>query len=442
MGFQILRQVVFTCCLVLPVISQGEESTSEIKYQNGFEAMKADITNPERSFEFVQAAIEVGDLRGAIAALERILQINPGLANIQLELGVLYLRVGSPQIAKLHLESSLSAPDVPVLVRERAESLLAQSERTSSRHFFAGSTYLGGRFDTNANAAPTSRNVRVQGQNGLLDEDNTGREDFSGEFVGTIQYTYALDSQAGNRIEANFLTYNRRYNRSSEINVNTVDLDVGPRFYIGSILNPDFSIKPFLSASGLFLDDESYSRSLGGGINFRKFFSLAWFGDLTLEAADQKFYNSDQRPTSSNRSGIFYAIRTRLNYQIRPTTLLSGNVEVERRDAGANFESLNRGNLKLAVTQSYQAPFGLTRKPWSSSLSAGVRRSEYDEADVAIDPSQKRRDTRVDVIFSNNVPVTESLTLVLSAQYTNNESSLPNFEFESWGGSIGFSASY
>ena len=71
--------------LTLPITSysQGTLSDAERRYQQAFDAMRADLANPERSFEFVQAAIAAGDQRGAIAALERILQINPSLANIQ-----------------------------------------------------------------------------------------------------------------------------------------------------------------------------------------------------------------------------------------------------------------------------------------------------------------------------------------------------------------------
>jgi hypothetical protein len=50
--------------------------------------MMQDLSDPERPFEFAEAAGEVDDVRGAIAALERILPLNPNLPNIALELGV------------------------------------------------------------------------------------------------------------------------------------------------------------------------------------------------------------------------------------------------------------------------------------------------------------------------------------------------------------------
>lgn len=86
--------------------------------------MVADLANPERSFEFVQAAVDAGDLRGAIAALERILLINPDLPNIQLELGVLYRRAGAAELGDAYIREALAAEDVPPEVRERAEAIL------------------------------------------------------------------------------------------------------------------------------------------------------------------------------------------------------------------------------------------------------------------------------------------------------------------------------
>ena len=119
----VLRALAVVILLVKPfqALSLAQEPSPSLKnqYDKAFAAMMADLTNPELSFQFVKVAIEVGDLRGAIAALERILLINPSLANIQLELGVLYLRVGNAELAQDYLSQSDSGPwDT----RRRAES--------------------------------------------------------------------------------------------------------------------------------------------------------------------------------------------------------------------------------------------------------------------------------------------------------------------------------
>ncbi|MBC7943690.1 MAG: DUF560 domain-containing protein [Burkholderiales bacterium] len=419
-----------------------QQPNADQRYQDTFEAMMAEPADAERSFNFAQAASAAGDFRGAIAALERILQVNPSLANIQLELGVLYLRVGASDLAASYLRRALLAPDVPDAVRDRAQSILARAERSRQKHFVTGSVYAGARYDSNANAGPESRAVRVLGIDGLLDEGSTGRNDFSGELVGALSYTYALDSQAGHEIEANFLTYNRRYDESSEININSLGFDVGPRFYFGPLLEPTLSVRPFVSASYIFLDDEGYLRQAGGGVNVRQFFGPASFVEGAIEASDQKFFNSEERAATSLRSGPFVEGRSNFAWQFLPATRLFGGLSIGRRDSEADFEAFNEGAARIGVTQVYPPPFGLTAYSWSTSLSAGIRRTVYDEADPLIDPTTKRQDSRADVILSNNIRMTRELTLVVSLQYTDNDSSLPNFEYDNKGASVGIAYSF
>lgn len=432
------------CLLITATSSSGaepgelEESTRlEQDYQTKFDAMMEDFANPERSFEFVQVAVKTGDLRGAIAALERILKIDPDLSNIRLELGLLYLRVGSPELAAAYIRQTLQDPAVPSWIRTRAQVLLAQAEGSATRHFISGTVYLAGRYDSNANAGPSGQEVRVGGANGLLDEQDTGQESASAELIGTFQYAYALDSQSGNQIEVDFLTYNRRYEDTSSINTNVVDLDVGPRFFFGPIFDPDFSLRPYVSANYLWLDDDGYMRGLGGGLNIRKLFGLRALADATLSAEHQDFSNSSDRPTADDRTGPYYSGRGRLSYQLLPRTLLFATASGAKRDSDEDFESFDEGGGGLGVTQTYNAPFGVTGISWSSSLSASIRRTVYDEADPSIDPDEKRKDTRIDVNFSTNIPVSRSFTVVVTGLYTDNDSNLPNFDYDNWAGSLG-----
>jgi len=418
---------------------QSEEPTKlEQAYQTKFDAMMEDLANPERSFEFVQVAVKTGDLRGAIAALERILKIDPDLSNIKLELGLLYLRVRSPDLAANYIRQTLTDPAVPAWIRTRAKVLLAQAEGSASRHFFSGTLYAAGRYDDNANAAPQDQNVRVRGQDGLLDQEDTGQSDSSAELVGSFQYAYALDSQAGNQIEADLLFYNRRYLDQSRLNVNTVDLDLGPRFYFGQLYNPDFSLRPYVSGSYLLLDDDTYQRSFGGGLNVRKLFGLNLLTEGTVEGLHQDYSDTSRQPTATERTGPYYTASGRVTYQLLPATVVTARAGAAKRDADEDYESFGEWNGGLSVTQSFKAPFGLTATSWSSSLSTTLRRVVYDEADPAIDPNQKRKDTRVDVNLSFNVPLGTKVTMVLNGLYTKNDSSLSNFDYDNWGGGLGF----
>jgi hypothetical protein len=407
-----------------------------------FESMMAAPADPERAFEFARAAAATGDLRGAIAALERILRINPGLSNIELELGVLYLRAGSPDLAALYLRRALAAHDMPPAVRDRAQSLLARAERAQRRHLFTGSLYAGMRYDENANAGPDSRLVRVLGVDGLLDEAATGQNDVSAELAGAINYTYALDSQAGHEIEANLGAYNRFYRQVTEFDFNSLTFDIGPRLYVGAVPEPSLSVRPYLLGSYVLLDYDDYLGYAGAGVNVRKFLGPLSYVEATLEASDQNYHDSATRPTNSLRSGTYIDLRGGANLQLTPTTRLFGGLGYARRDSRVDFESFDEGGLRLGVTQLHPAPFGLTALSWSTSLSATVRRTAYDAADPAIDPNEKRTDTRADLSLSTNARLSPALTAIATLQYTDNDSTLPNFDYDNWGVAMGLAWSF
>ena len=64
--------------LALPALGQ-EELTIQQQYDAAFLKMYQDIGNLDKTFHFAELAIAVGDLEGAIAALERMLIIDPDL---------------------------------------------------------------------------------------------------------------------------------------------------------------------------------------------------------------------------------------------------------------------------------------------------------------------------------------------------------------------------
>ncbi|MGF6851413.1 surface lipoprotein assembly modifier [Paraburkholderia sp. CI3] len=427
---------------VAPVELAPNQGNFSPQYRAAFEAMMADPTNAERSFRFAKAAASEGDLRGAIAALERILKINPGLSNIRLQLGELYLRAGATDLAAIYLRQALLAPDVPGPLRQRAQSLLGQAERAQRKHFLTGSIYVGGRYDTNANAGPSSRDVRVLGQQGLLNEQALGHSDWSAEVGGTLNYTYAFDSQAGNDLEANFTTYNRRYKDTHLLNQNTFGTDIGPRFYLGGVLDPSWSIRPFVSATYLLLNSRDYLGGYGGGVNVQKILASASFFDLTLETSDQHFFNQSAYPTNSNRSGLYTELRASISYQVLSGTRIFSGLSIAQRNSDAGFESFKDIGLGVGVTQVYPAPFHVTDYSWSTSLYAGAYRSIYNEADPAVDPNVKRQDNRFDIALSTNIRLTQTLTLTAVVQYTNNNSTLPNFKYHDTSGSLGLAWSF
>ena len=98
----------------------------EQQYEEAFQVLFQDPGNLEKTFKFAELAVEIGNFETAISSLERMLLVNPDLPRVRLELGVLYFRLGSYQIAKTYLNRALEGPSVPDSVRERVEVFLAE----------------------------------------------------------------------------------------------------------------------------------------------------------------------------------------------------------------------------------------------------------------------------------------------------------------------------
>jgi tetratricopeptide (TPR) repeat protein len=414
---------------------------TEARYDAALEATKSDAADLDKAFAFVKAAIAAGDLTGAVAALERILRINPALANIELELGVLYLRLGAPDLAAKYIEQSLESPDVPPWVRNRALGLLARAEAAKSRHQVAYSFSAAGRYDDNANAAPFDADVRVFGQNGQLSDEDTGQDDTSTELVAGLNYIYAFDSQAGNHLEVDASTYHRKYDELSELDVNTARIEVGPRFHFGPILSPSTSLRPYVSSSLLYLDGDKYLVSYGGGFNVRALRSSTLVLDLFFDYDEQDYSDTDSQPTADDRSGPLYTALARVTLLPSPASLLTVDITGGVREADADFEDRDQYGARAAYTH-YISTRASGRPLFSLNLWGGAEWLEYQAADPTVDPNEERDDTRLTAGIGVGVPFGQHWNALLSVQYTDNDSSLPNFEYDNWGASLGVRGSF
>jgi tetratricopeptide (TPR) repeat protein len=98
-------------------------------YDKAFQATLEKPSDPETLARFADLAVKVGDIEGAISALERLLLIDANQPEVKLELGVLYYRLGSKEAALTYLEGARSSPEASPQVRGRAEEFLKAARR-------------------------------------------------------------------------------------------------------------------------------------------------------------------------------------------------------------------------------------------------------------------------------------------------------------------------
>jgi len=80
--------------------------------------------DPEVLAKFAQLAVQIGDIEGAISALERMLLIDGEQPEVKLELGVLYYRLGSTEAARTYLEEARTSPLASPETKQRASTYL------------------------------------------------------------------------------------------------------------------------------------------------------------------------------------------------------------------------------------------------------------------------------------------------------------------------------
>ncbi len=438
-----MRRTAWLGLSLLLIQPAGAAATPESRYEDALAAVLADVGNPDKSFDFVQAAIDVGDLRGAAGALERILLIDPRLANIQLELGVLYLRLGNAELGRYHIAQALRAPNVPTLVRSRAERYLAAASAASKRNFFHGYFSLGYRYETNANAAPDSPFVSVTdpflGRAVTAQLSPTALERDDSSMQGSLVLSHAYAFSAASSWDSDLIVSGLLYDEMSELGQLSGRLETGPTFAVAGTLESQWQLRPFVTAGQYQLDGEDFISAYGGGLELRKTSRSRAVTSLRLQYTDQEFDdlydNGIPVRVVSDRSGDYYSGDLAQVWQLGRAQfglLLTG----ETADTKAQYQSFDRygGGMNLRVF----VGGAQYRAPWSFFLTGLWRDASYQEPDPMIDPDRDRKDTRVDFAAGIDVPVSRAFSITLTGTYTKNDSNLPNFDFDNSAGSIAF----
>ena len=75
--------------------------------------MLQDPSNLDVAFEYASLSSQVSDYEAAISTLERMLIFAPNTPRLQLELGILYYKLGSYEVARTYFAQVVANPSVP-----------------------------------------------------------------------------------------------------------------------------------------------------------------------------------------------------------------------------------------------------------------------------------------------------------------------------------------
>jgi len=107
----------------------GPSDALRAKYDQAFAESLEKPADPDVLVHFAEVAVEFGDIEGAISALERLLLIDAEQPEVKLELGVLYYRLGSTEVARTYLQDVSSSKESSNESKERANTFLKEMKQ-------------------------------------------------------------------------------------------------------------------------------------------------------------------------------------------------------------------------------------------------------------------------------------------------------------------------
>jgi Tetratricopeptide repeat len=382
------------------------------------------------AFEYAQLSAQVGDYEGAVSTLERMLIYAPNTPRLQLELGILYYRLGAYEVARSYFDQALANPSVPPSVAAQIRLYLQQLALAADPPPFSATIFSAIRWESNANYGPATQNITLNGFDFTLDSQSVGSPGWSALNIGTMHYSWDLKRQ-GDRIEFDALAYSTAYFDSK---LRDIDLD-----FFEATLGPSFNMKRwgwdktrlFIYGIGdlAYLGYNTYFTAPGAGARLLSFAVDRSVIDVRVETRWRDFENSSNLPTNSQRTGEQTRFGTTYSYYVTPALVLTAQGYVQRENAEVGFWADWEEALSGGFAWTFNNPLCQARYPWTLQVGGGVIFRDYDKPDPQISQTQTEEDTVWWTRGAVVIPVAETWALVPQVEYRDQDS---NYDIRRW----------
>ncbi|MBV9432936.1 MAG: tetratricopeptide repeat protein [Hyphomicrobiales bacterium] len=419
---------MLVCTLAL-WLAGGVEARAQdgaAEQQRLYEQMLRQPTNAEATYAYVRLATQRGDYEAAIGALERLLFYDRNLFLVKYELGTLYFRLGSYELARRYFLEASAAPDVDAASKARIEADLAMTEKQSQPSRFSGFAQTGLRYQTNASFTPSSNTVRFNGLDFGLPPTNGGKGDANWFGLVGLSHDYDLQDQNGTVIESRFIGYLTEQFRLHNLDVGLFDASVGPRFSFLSQFLPGATIKPYVVGGTAWVDGARYLSSGGAGLSFG--IPAPWGTTLEPSFEWRRANYVTGNPTLAEfNSGNWYTLSLASAFPINESLKLDARGYFRRGEAAMNFQAFDQWVLEAALSYEFASPIPAVTQNWTISPFARVIRTTFDAPNPSIDPFVSNTSNEWVAGASIETAITESFGITTTIQYDRTYSTLPNY---------------
>jgi len=389
-----------------------------------FQQMLSNPANLDVTFAYADVSAELGDNEAAVAALERMLLFNPNLPRVDLELGVLYFRMGSFKAAQSYFDRAKSF-NPPPEVMVRVDEYLGKIHSADKTSQFSGYFFLGTQYQTDANVAPGSPMIHSPIGDILLSSQFVKHTDLDLFATGSVTYSYDLGNQDGDTIEATGTGFANHYLQFKRLDIDLGEITAGPRFRYPNVpLVDNATLKPYVIVNEVGLGENQYFWTDGVGLEATGTFFSDVSARISWEFRDKHFTNAPDRPLSQGLSGHDNLLTVALSKPVTANSALS--FEFDYLNQATRFTYYSNATYSAAVGYRirYDDPTGLIQRPWETTLFGSRSWSIYQSPDPCCNTSgnplifspSSRDDRHWRFGVTQTFQVTDKIGVVVQAQ--------------------------
>jgi hypothetical protein len=428
------RAVALVLALLLPFLgsllwpsgpARGQDAADQ--QQQLFQRMVREPTNYDVTFAFVKVATERGDYEAAIGALERLLYYQPKLTRVKYELGILYFRLRSYEMAKHYFTEALNSPDLDPITRERIATYLPDADKQTQASRFSGFMQTGVRYQSNANFSPSSGAIRLGGTDLALLPVGQKKPDWNWFGILGLSHDYDFQNQRGDLFETRFTGYATRQFKLTDLDVALFDISAGPRLMIAPDMVPGLSIKPYAVAGKAWVGGKSYLATAGAGVSMNipvvdRFAIVPGF-----EWRSAGVNTGDIIPVTGFGSGNWYTGSVGLVANLTSMVKFESLGLYRQGEAGLAFQSFHQWEGEAALTFEFTPPFAFVSRNWSISPFVRYIRTDFNAPNPAIDLFVREIDREWVYGAMFNTPLWRNVAVSTTVQFDRTNSTLPNY---------------
>lgn len=410
-------------------VTQSPADNAAVKA--AFEETLRKPNDPKVLVHYADLAVKAGNLEGAISALERLLLIDSDQPRVNLELGVLYFRLGSYEAARGYLKNASNSAKATPDIKARANQVLAEVDDKTRKSDLSGEFMFGIRYSTNANSGP-SGGIRSFGDTTVPTPNVSSRPDFNVLAAAALRHRYDLGTQDNAAIETDLTLYGTRQFQVRDANVALTDLTTGPRSRPFDGWAGDISVKPFLTGRYLAVNDFTNYWAWGSGIEATSPLGANSLVAFTVIGRRREFVNNPDLTNNNQSSGTEFVPSLEYRVNLSPALSLNFSAATTRYWAAVESESYTEFGLSAVLAWRFVDPIGLNGLNWIATMNVGVARAAYDAPDPTVDPDLPRRQNDVNFGLTLGVPLDDRLTFITQAAYARRDSDISNYAYDAF----------